>query len=254
LRDYLLNWTKIDFLAKDAALGTFRNIYLVGQDGNVYLYHPTDNQNTLIIENKNITKISTYFDSLFTIDNNGNIAFITDGMIYNFNTCAKEISITTVGEVFKLGCQSTGRGYGLYKLQCKSGNNTYTKLLDRYIIRNDNKCEWIYQNIDGLKVAISSDTIYTINYQNEIVYYTNDNSRHTIPDIKASDISVTKFGILYVVDENNRLYILNEYNDYKPNLLMDNVQVATPGVLNVPIYIDTKNGVYIPNFMVSLLE
>ena len=111
-----------------------------------------------------------------------------------------------------------------------------------------------YDTVD----IIIFNTIYTINKNNDVIYYSNINNsisdKKTIPNISAIDISATRFGIVYIVDKDHKLFILNPTINQTPREMINNVMLVTPGILSVPIYIDVNNNVFVPKFIIGQLE
>lgn len=234
-------WTKLGILAKDAAL-TKNYIYYINLDNKLYQYRITDKSSKQVLDNTDIEKIVSYNDSVFMLTKESSLVFLINNSQYSLNTCAKDISVSNQGEIYKLGCLSTDTGYGIYKFNCKSGDNSYTKNFNKILIDTQVKCEWLYQKINAFKIAVFEDIIYAMDVDNQIITYSANEIKNEL-GINAMNLMVTRYGTLFAIDFKNILYIIR---DYKPVRTIENIKVVMDGILNVPMYIDTDNNLYIP--------
>jgi hypothetical protein len=248
-----LKWNTLNIQGIDISASNLMNIYIVGTDNNIYLYNPVLNTKSAIYSDNNYIKVIANSGQLFAITKRRSISFLKGTTTYSFESCTNDLAVSDLGEIYKLGCDTLPVAYPLYKLRCSYNTNYYTKLLDILIGQPNISCEWVYQKINAMKIALGPfGTIYAINADNKIEAHS-ANGNIQIIDVVAKDLAVSKNGLLYVVHDNNDLCIHNP-KDGRMSKIASNVSSVTAGILDIPMYIDTSNNVFIPSQMLEVLN
>jgi hypothetical protein len=247
-----VQWTSLNIKGIDISSSSLQELYVVGMDNNIYLYNPLFNSTSIVLDGNKYMRVITKNKQLFAITTNNTISYVKGNNIYNFESCTNDLAVTELGEIYKLGCDRSNI-YPLFKLQCRFLSKSYSKLLDTVIGRPGITCEWVYKNIKATKLAVGAfGLLYTINQDSHVELHVDDQTK-VISDLLVRDLTLSNDGSLYVVDMNSVLYILNP-SDGKTTKIAENVLTVTAGPINMPIYIDTSNNIFISRQVVEFLN
>lgn len=214
-------WTNTGLAGKSVGLGAFGEMYVIGQDGNLYQYSFADKSYTLIqgdMQLSNLEKVAVDPEGTpYVLQKGGQVYYLDCNNDWiRLPGCATDLAISRGGDIWKIGCDQQAGGFGIWNLSCQCkcscGNqrdcNRFRQ--EEYQSKSENKdkptCLWYRVQGGGVRIAVSpSGDPYIIDSLKNVAKY-EDHAWKEIGGLKASSLGVSNEGLLFIAGTDYGIY------------------------------------------------
>ena len=217
-------WTYTNIDAVDLSLSPSGNLFIIGTDNLIYSLDPHTFQYTPLPIQPPSTPltITTYGDDIpFITTTCQKIFFLSPTSPFpewiQLPGCASHISISSKGDIWKTGCDSSIKPLGTFEISKLVCNNKQVltsfikdESYDKENIEKELKknCEWMPIEGEAISVVVDNtsekDVLYAIVYDGKVMKYVNG-SWVIVYHGKAIDIDISNEGILFIVDNQGQV-------------------------------------------------
>lgn len=216
-----VTWKDTPIQAKDIAVGSEGDLYIIGTDNKIYNYNNALNSYKLVHADNDI--LDPY---RISVDNEGTPFVVANcGKIYYLSFlnqwtqlpgCGTDISIGRGGEIWKLGCEvKKNGGYAISKLECdsdfsssvinterefarfKQSTDNYFNSKDNYLTKKPDNCFWMEIDGEGLRIAVGLNGRPYVVAPGGIVMEFEDPNWTGIYGQATNDIDISNEGVLF---------------------------------------------------------
>lgn len=249
-----INWKETKFKANDIGLSPQGVLYAIDStSGSLFQYIFSTGKYKKVqgdFDLTNLVEVDVSYDATpYVISKIGDVHFLScDHKWERLDGCATDIAIGRFGEVYKTGCEEVkdenGKmiGFGVYKLICEQENcnkcfRFREKFKSNFTYKSDDKnCFWFRMDGAGVKIAVGpSGNPYVIDMKGRILGYDGSSWNQIIRFYNAIDMSISNDGVLFFIDQNNRIWktIVDDPNEM--NLLNTKVQCLEGEATNITV-------------------
>lgn len=246
------DWDDLGIKAKAISVNHIGKVYFIGLDGYLYKFELVGKRNNKVkgeIDLRNLEKVTVGPDnSLYVINEYGDAFYLPNGESKNntwmkLDGCFRDISVSRTGIIYKLGCDyDTNSGFSIYRLICSGNKITCNKVG----LNQDDECFWFKLDQKAIRISLSpKGTLYFID-NNAYVYVSDGLETRKVMGIKASDISVSNDGSLFITRILDKfVYLIRDVEnlDGYDCIQADAIAIQV-GPLNLPFVIADNNSVY----------
>lgn len=209
--------------ALDIGLSSKGEMFTIGVDGKLYYYNFLSKTFSYVPSPGNLAKVSVAFTGTpFIVTTSGETYYSDCSHSWiKLPGCATDIAVGRGGEIFKLGCDISGNGFSLYKLQCESNSKILgcTQMKSWYCdgcnyderkTKSNNECSWFKLSGSGISLAAApSGSPVLLDINGNIIIYKETDWYSLASNINAIDISSSNTGDIFYCDNENRIFKLN---------------------------------------------